>query len=135
MHSILRRAFILPSVALLTLTLHAQWQPQPQRLSVQVSGRVVPADNGVPIQGATITLRPGRYHGTFHSKTTKTNGNGEYQFRGVVDDAYEIVASVEGFVTLTYRRDASANTTFQRLNASTTLHGIDFQLVPETARP
>jgi len=130
-HSILRRTFVLSSLALLTLALHAQWQPPPQPQPVQISGRVVRADNGTPIQGATIALRPGRYHGTFHSKTTKTDSNGEYQFRGVQDDTYEIVASAEGFVTLAYRRDSSANNIFQRVTATTALRGINFDLVPE----
>jgi hypothetical protein len=128
MRSIYRRAFVL-SVVLLTLALHAQWQPPPlQPLSVQVSGRVVRADNGAPLEGATVSLRPARrYQGNLHLKTTKTDSNGEYQFHGAVDDAYEIIASAEGFVT--------ANSTVQRMTASTVFHGIDLQLVPETARP
>ena len=127
MRSIYRRAFVLP-VALLTFSLHAQWQPPPlQPLSVQVSGRVVRADNGAPLEGATVSLRPARYQGNLHLKTTKTDSNGEYQFHGVVVDAYEIVASAEGFVT--------ANSAIQRGTASAVFHGIDLQLVPETARP
>jgi hypothetical protein len=124
-HPVLRRASVLSSLAALALALPAQ------ATVPQIAGRVVRADNGMPIQGATITLLPPYTAGVFNPQSAKTDGNGEYKFESVKDDVYTIQASAEGFVTLTYNRDGTLEGGFQKVNASTTLLGVDFHLRTE----
>lgn len=74
-------------------------------------------------------LVPPSIHGQIQTITTDSNGH--YQFRGVKDGSYQIVASARGFITLTYPRDTSRDDSFQRVDSTTALRGIDFELVPE----
>ena len=96
----------------------------------QIAGRVVRADNGLPIQGAAIELRPAwavSSNGQF--QTAITDSSGEYRFVGSVNNnTYEIEASADGFVSHTYSRDGTLDGVFQRVDGSTRLRGIDFQL-------
>lgn len=125
MHPVLRRASVLSFLASLALPLQAQ------ATVPQIAGRVVRADNGMPIQGATIMLLPPYSAGLFNPQIAKTDGNGEYKFQSVKDDVYTIQASAEGFVTLTYNRDGTLEGAFQKVNAATTLLGVDFHLKTE----
>jgi hypothetical protein len=119
------RAIVLLSLVLLCLLADAR-APEPQ-----IAGRVVRADNGLPIEGAAIELRPFvPEHGEL--QTAIADGHGDYQFlQGVEDGTYEIAASAEGFVSQTYRRDATPEGEFQRVGESTRLRGVDFRLKRE----
>jgi len=99
----------------------------------QIAGKVVRADNGQPIEGAKIELEPNSFEaGVGPLQSTKTNANGEYQFLEAVNDGnYAIRASATGFVTQTYNRDGTPEGALQRVDASTRLRGIDFQLTRE----
>jgi hypothetical protein len=125
------RSFVLASMTFLSLTLHAQLQPQLH--PVQISGRVVRADNGLPVQNAIIALTPLEFHGEVHAEiqTARTDRNGEYQFSGVKGGFYRIFASAKGFTRLAYQRDSSAAGALQKITASTVLRGVDFRLVAE----
>jgi hypothetical protein len=125
----LPRVSVLLRLLALCVVVDAQ-VPEPQ-----IAGRVVRADNGRPIEGAAIQLRPTwvvSSNGQF--QTAITDSRGEYSFINVnsVDDgSYEISASADGFVSHTYSRDGTVEGVFQRVDASTRLHGIDFRLQRE----
>jgi Carboxypeptidase regulatory-like domain len=104
-----------------------------------VTGQVVRADNGLPIADATVELRMSHVpdsSGQF--PTAISDHNGEYRFRDSVrEGSYDIVASAEGFVSKTYKRDGPDDHdgpfegTDQLIDASTRLRGINFQLQRE----
>ena len=101
----------------------------------QVAGRVVRSENGTPIEGATVELeRVWAISSNLQYPTAITNKNGEYRFvESVMPDAYRIRASAEGFVWQTYSRDGTVEGQLQRVDGTTHLHGIDFQLKREAA--
>lgn len=100
----------------------------------QIAGRVFRVDNGRPIEGAVIELQPPIIPGNGGFQTAKTDSQGEYRFlQGVIGDTYTIVASAEGFVSQTYRRDATPEGVFQHVDGSTRLRGVDFHLSREAA--
>jgi hypothetical protein len=122
----LPRASVLLSLVALCHVADAQ-APGPQ-----IAGRVVRADNGLPIEGAAIELLPPFVSGNGELQTVIADSHGEYRFlQGVKDGTYEIVASAEGFVSQTYSRDATLEGEFQRVGLSTPLRGVDFQLERE----
>jgi Carboxypeptidase regulatory-like domain len=129
--SLLSRAIVLASATFLSLILHAQSEPQLH--PVQISGRVVRSDNGLPVQNAIIALMPLEFHGEVHEaiQTARTDRNGEYQFSEVKSGFYRIFASAAGFTRLAYRRDRSAAGALQKITASTVLRGVDFRLVAD----
>src|ERR1035437_7757226 len=102
-------------------------QEPPPRLA----GRVTQADNGAPIEGATITLLPPMVPGTLDFQTARTDSNRNYRFEQVRDGAYSITVSADGFVSQDYKRDATRAVSFLRVDSSTSFQGIDFQLVHE----
>ena len=102
-------------------------QEPPPRLA----GRVTQADNGAPIEGATITLLPPMVPGTLDFQTARTDSNGNYRFEQVRDGAYSITVSADGFVSQDYKRDATRAVSFLRVDSSTSFQGIDFQRVHE----
>lgn len=122
----LPRASVLLSLVALCLVADAQ-APEPQ-----IAGRVVRADNGLPIEGAAIELLPPFAPGNRQFQTVIADRHGEYRFlERVTDGTYEIVASAEGFVSQTYSRDATPEGKFQRVGVSARLRGVDFQLKRE----
>jgi hypothetical protein len=126
LHFNLPRASVLLSLVALCLVADAQ-APEPQ-----IAGRVVRADNGLPIEGAAIELLPPFVPGKGELQTVMADSHGEYRFlQGVTDGTYEIVASAEGFVSQTYSGDATLEGEFQRVGVSTRLRGVDFQLERE----
>jgi hypothetical protein len=126
LHFSLPRASVLLSLVALCLVADAQ-APEPQ-----IAGRVVRADDGLPIEGAAIELLPPFAPGNGELQTVIADSHGEYRFlRGVTDGTYEIVASAEGFVSQTYSGDATLEGEFQRVGVSTRLRGVDFQLQRE----
>jgi Carboxypeptidase regulatory-like domain len=127
-HSTLRQIVSLTSLALLAPAITAQWSPHWDPRPAQISGYVVRENNGKPIQGAIVMLSPPVIYGQL--QTAITDSNGEYRFPRVLDGSYQIIASAKGFITLTHRPDSSQDSVFQRVDRSTTLHGIDFELVP-----
>jgi hypothetical protein len=104
---------------------------QAQVLDPQIAGRVVRADNGMPVQDATIQLLPITIIGRAQFQTAKTDRDGEYHFQSVRDGVFLIEASAEGFVRQTHRRDDSPEGEFQSFDSSTRLRGVDFQLKRE----
>jgi len=65
-------------------------------------------------------------------QTAISDSQGEYRFLERVNaGAYVIKASAEGFVSQEYSRDATLEGEFHRVDASTRLRGIDFQLKRE----
>lgn len=101
-----------------------------QVLEPQIAGRVVRAEDGKPIPGATVQLIP-TIAGNLNSPTDATNDYGEYRFQGVKAETYTVRASADGFVWHTYRRDESPEGVFQTIDESTRLRGIDFRLQRE----
>jgi hypothetical protein len=92
----LPRASVLLSLVALCHVADAQ-APEPQ-----IAGRVVRADNGLPIEGAAIELLTPFVPGNGELQTVIADSHGEYRFlQGVKDGTYEIVASAEGFVSQT----------------------------------
>jgi hypothetical protein len=132
-HSTFRQTVVLTSLVLLTPNLPAQWSPQTELHPAQISGYVVRENNGAPIQGATVILLPPSIFGK--PQTATTDSNGEYRFQHVINGSYQIIASAKGFITRTYQPDSSTDNSYIRVSAATVFHRIDFQLVPETARP
>jgi Carboxypeptidase regulatory-like domain len=110
---------------LLGLNLSAQ-EPEPQ-----ITGRVTLAKDGSPIPGAVIRLIPPIIVGQLNFQSAMTDSNGAYRFHQVREGAYFIEASKDGFVPQTYKRDASPEGTAERVNASTRLTGMNFQMTPE----
>ena len=123
-------SFNLPRASVLLSLLAICVVAEAQVREPQIAGRVVRADNGLPIQGAAIELRPAwavSSNGQF--QTAITDSSGEYRFVGSVNDTtYEIEASADGFVSHTYSRDGTLDGVFQRVDGSIRLRGIDFQL-------
>jgi 5-hydroxyisourate hydrolase-like protein (transthyretin family) len=97
----------------------------------QITGRVVRADTGAPVEGAAIRLMPPIMPGSGQFQTAITDSNGNYSFLIVRDGTYEIGVSASGFVPAEFNRAGSLEGAFQRLDSSTHLRGIDFRLVPE----
>jgi len=87
----------------------------------QIAGRVIRADNGRPIEGAAIELRPTWVvSGNGQFQTAITDSHGEYRFVDRLSDGtYEVDASADGFVSHTYSRDGTVEGVFQRVD---TLH-------------
>ena len=109
----------------LVISVHAQ-DPQPK-----LAGRVTQVDSGSPIEGATVTLLPPYIAGQLNLQTAKTDSNGNYRFDKVVAGTYSITASADGFVLQDYKRDASPEGAFVRVDSATSIQDIDFQLAPE----
>jgi len=126
MHFERLQVFVLLSVTAMCLVANAQVSEP------QIAGRVVRADNGLPIEGAAIELQPLLVPGDGKFQTAIADSHGEYRFlQGVSADTYTIVVSAEGFVSQTYSRDATLEGEFWRVDASTRLRGIDFRLKRE----
>ena len=87
----------------------------------QIAGRVIRADNGRPIEGAAIELRPTWVaSGNGQFQTAITDSHGEYRFVDRLSDGtYEVDESADGFVSHTYSRDGTVEGVFQRVD---TLH-------------
>jgi 5-hydroxyisourate hydrolase-like protein (transthyretin family) len=121
------RVSVLVSLVLVCIAANAQ-SPAPQ-----IAGRVVRADNGLPIEGAAIELEPaGAAQGNGQLQTETTDSHGLFRFlQGVKDGTYIIKASAEGFVSQTYSRDGTLEGKFQPVNVSTRLREIDFRLKRE----
>ena len=115
--------------AVLALSVQAQAPVAP----AQLTGRVVRADTGVPIDGAIVRLIPPVTQDPLKIQMTKTDRSGAYSFLRVKDGIYTIEASAEGFVHGVYRRYESQESVFQRFAPWTQLHGVDFHLSPEVA--
>jgi hypothetical protein len=113
--------------------LSANSQAQAQAPEPQISGRVVRADNGLPIEGATIELeQSGAFQHNAQLPLALTDSRGEFRFvQPVKDGTYFIQVSAEGFVSETYSRDGTLEGKFQRVDASTHLREIDFRLKRE----
>jgi hypothetical protein len=117
----------------LSIVLRPAGAQAPQLPQPQIAGRVVRADNGLPIAGATVRLEPAwaaESNEQFQSAETDSRGNYRFQ-EAVPDNTYHIVASAEGYVSLTYSRDSTLEGVFQHVDASTRLRGIDFALKRE----
>jgi hypothetical protein len=115
------------TLALATLFVLALWA-QAQERKPQITGRVVQAGNGSPVECASITLEPPLATGNPHFEAATTDSNGAYYFDRVENGTYTIVASADGFVSKTYNRDESEEGVFNRLDASTKLRNVDFHL-------
>ncbi len=118
-------------------------QPSAQAIrdKAQISGRVLRADNGMPIQGATVELSAAS-NGVHRILKIKTDRNGEYSFQGVPDDYYIPVASADGFVTSTHMsstpEDMNPSGSFamrfpgsMRVTPATAIRRLDFRLTRE----
>jgi hypothetical protein len=125
----LRRVSLLLFAIAFALNVPAQVSPP----AAKITGRVVRADTGAPIEGAAVRLMPPIITGNGQFQTAITNGNGDYSFPTVRDGTYEIGTSASGFVPAEFNRDGSLEGVFQRLDSSTHLRGIDFRLIPEAA--
>lgn len=97
----------------------------------QITGRVVRADTGAPVEGAIIRLIPPMITGNGQFQTSITGTNGNYSFRTVRDGTYEISVSASGFAPAEFNQAGSLEGVFQRFDSSTHLRGIDFRLMPE----
>ena len=115
----------------LTMTFLLAVLSQAQEPKPVLAGRVTQADNGSPIEGATITLVPPFISGRLNFQTARTDSKGDYRFEKVVDGTYSITASADGFVHQDYKRDATPEGSFLRVTSSNPIQGIDFQLKPE----
>src|SRR5262249_27931991 len=116
---------LLVSLAVLPLVAHAQVSEP------QIAGRVVSADSGLPIEGAAIVLDPGWVSSNGQFPTATTDSDGNYRFVDLNPGVYAIKASAEGFVWQTYSHGATSDGQRQRVDGSTRLRGIDFQLQRE----
>jgi Carboxypeptidase regulatory-like domain len=122
----LPRVTVLLPFAALCLVAAAQ-APKPQ-----IAGRVVRADDGLPIEGAAVRLLPPMIPGNGQLQTAVADSNGEYRFvERIRDGAYTVEASGGGFVSQIYSRDGTLEGKFQRIDSSTRLRGIDFRLERE----
>jgi hypothetical protein len=120
MHLNLRQVSVVSSMFALAMAVQAQ-QPAPQ-----ITGRVVRADNGAPIQGAIIYLSSS-IGGSGEPPSAKTDSNGEYSITGVRGGDYLIGASAEGFLEGDNQPGARLADRIQRVDASTRLR-VDFWL-------
>jgi len=101
---------------------HAQVPPD-----AQIAGRIVRADKGTPIEGATVSLSPwGGLAGI--PWNVKSDHNGEYYFEGLKSGGYSVQASAEGFVWTGYQRDSSLAGGVLKVDLSTRLRGVDLRL-------
>ncbi|HSY71027.1 MAG TPA: carboxypeptidase-like regulatory domain-containing protein [Alloacidobacterium sp.] len=73
----------------------------------QITGRVVRADTGAPVEGAAIRLMPPIMPSNGQFQTAITDSNGNYSFPTVRDGTYEIGVSASGFVPAEFNRDGS----------------------------
>jgi Carboxypeptidase regulatory-like domain len=107
-HLNLHRATITWSIFALVLIVAAH------QSVAQIAGRVIRADNGTPIEGATIDLeialgdQQARYVGDF-SETVKTDRDGQYNLQGVPPGVYVIAVSVPGFIADAYPHDSDTD--------------------------
>jgi hypothetical protein len=103
---------------------------QTPQLEPQIAGRVLRSDNGLPIEGAAITLQPsGSPQHNSALQTAITDSQGQYRFVEPVSNGnYFVAADADGYVPETYSRDGTLEGKFQRIDASTRLRGIDFRL-------
>jgi hypothetical protein len=120
-------SFIRVAVVIFGLVRLVQAQ-EPQPI---LTGRVTEADSNSPIEGATVTLLPPFIAGQLNLQTARTDSNGTYRFEKVADGTYSITAFADGFVRQDYKRDASAEAAFLRVDSSASIRGIDFQLAHE----
>jgi hypothetical protein len=123
----LKAKFLRVAVVIFVLVRLVQAQePQPK-----LSGRVTEADSSSPIEGATVTLLPPFIVGQLNLQTARTDSNGNYRFEKVANGTYSLTASADGFVRQDYKRDASPEGEFLRVDSSTSIQGIDLQLAHE----
>lgn len=104
-----------------------------QEVEPSVSGRVVRADSGLPIEGASVRLeRAGVASSNGEYPTAITDTHGEYRFGRDVEAGVHIVsASAAGFVSQTYSSDGTLEGKFQRVDGAKPLRGVDFRLERE----
>ena len=121
------RVSVVVSFVVMCIIANAQ-APEPQ-----IAGRVVRADNGLPIEGAAIELEPAfAVQSNGQLQTALADSHGQYRFlQGVKDGTYIIRVSAEGFVSQTYSRDETLEGKFQPVNVSTRLRDVDFRLKRE----
>jgi protocatechuate 3,4-dioxygenase beta subunit len=67
-----------------------------------ISGTVRAADTGVPIRGADIRLTGALQGSGLGVRGAFTDANGRYEFTGLADGAYQLVASKVRYMTLSY---------------------------------
>ncbi len=104
-----------------------------QEVGPTVSGRVVRADNGAPIEGASVWLERGAIASSDgRYPTAITDKNGGYRFgTEITAGTYNVIAFANGYVTETYSSGGTLEGKFQHLDASHPLRGIDFRLERE----
>jgi Carboxypeptidase regulatory-like domain len=104
-----------------------------QEPAPQITGRVVRADNGQAIEGASVRfVRANVVSSNGQFPTAVTDKNGEYRFHPDAEErVYLISASADGFVTEEYSSDGTLEGHFQHVDASTRKSGIDFHLKRE----
>lgn len=126
--------FGFPRIALSFLLIAAHGiSTRPQDTEPWITGRVVRADDGLPIEGAKVEFR---YSWAFSSNgefpTAISDTHGDYRSsESLKAGPYEIVASAEGFVPKRFSRDGTLEGSSQELDASTRIQGINFQLQRE----
>jgi len=104
-----------------------------QQPESQLSGRVLRADHGLPIEGATISLeRAGSIQHNLPLQTATTDSQGRYRFvDSIADGTYFIDVIADGYVSESFSRDGTLDGKFQPITASTRLD-VDFRLQRES---
>ena len=102
-----------------------------QQPSPQIQGRIVRSSDSLPLQGVEVQLIPPFVAGTLNFQKAISDAGGYYQFFGVKEGTYSIVATAKGYVSVTYKRDTSPESEFTQIDVSTRIKGIDFRLEPE----
>jgi uncharacterized protein YegP (UPF0339 family) len=118
------------SVLLLVIALDFNLQAQVSPPDAQISGRVIRADNSVPIEGAIVALSCWGFI-SGNPQTVKTDNNGEYHFQNLKSGNYSISASADGFVSAEYRRDASLDGGILTVDGTTRMREVDLSLIRE----
>jgi hypothetical protein len=104
-----------------------------QEIEPSVSGRVVRAGDGMPIEGASVRLERAEVASSNGEYPTAiTDAHGEYRFGRDIEAGTDVIrASAAGFVSRTFSSDGSLEGKFQRVDGSKPLRGIDFRLERE----
>src|SRR5262252_2231763 len=104
-----------------------------QSKSGSIRGRVVAADTEAPLGKATLTLLPNEPQGRERPPSTRTNSQGEYEFKNVKPGRYNLRVSRTGYVSQAYGQKTPSSQTSQgavlRIGAGETLNEIDLKLI------
>ena len=108
-------------------------RPQQPSPAMQIRGRVVRSDTGVPLSGARIQLLPPIIAGAGNFQTAISGADGTYGFSGLRDGNYFVNATADGYVPATYQHGPSPEDQIVHVDSASQQDIVDLRLTPEAS--